>query len=183
MEQLVQELIPHAPAMGLYVGQQIPPDKLKNAIADYAKDVAPEEVLALYDATILGNARDGALFLPDRLVFENNDLQGAEVVLYQDIVAVEVRRRLLGGKAIHLEVNRGRATFQLALDFSGKPDAVPYVVRFLNEAMLHQPRPSGGDVGRLEQVRVRLLEMMRDGLLREDEVQDMMGIVRRGGES
>lgn len=167
--------------MGLYVGQQIPPDKLKNAISDYAKDVAAEDVLALFDATILGNARDGALFLADRLVFENNDLQGAEVVLYQDIVSVEERRRLLGGKAIHLEVNRGRATFQLAIDFSGKPDAAAYVTRFLNEAMLHLPRSGGGEAGRREQVRIRLLEMMGDGLLRADEVQAMMDIVRRGG--
>jgi hypothetical protein len=42
----------------------------------------------------------------------------------------------LGGKKVDLEVNRGRATFDLTMDFSGAPDAAEYVADFLHAAML-----------------------------------------------
>lgn len=175
MKELISDLIPHVPQHGLYVGDLIPQDKLRAAIADYARDVIPEQVLALYDATLLGNARDGALFLADRLVFENNDLQGAQTVLYRDIVSVEERKRLLGGRMVQMSVNRGRATFQLALDFSGKPEAAPFVARFLHEAMLHDPASMPPeDAGRMAQVRMRLSALVEEQLLTEQEMADMM---------
>jgi hypothetical protein len=137
METLIRDLIPHAPQMGLYVAPDVPSDKRRNAIQDYAPDVNPEDVLALYDATLMGNAKDGALFASDRFVFQNSDLESAQTVRYRDLVGITVKRRLLGGRKIRLDVNRGRATFQLTMDFSGSTEAAEYVARFLEEAM-HQ---------------------------------------------
>lgn len=181
MKSLITELLPHAPQYGLYVGGLIPSDKLRAAIGDYAPDVDPMLVLALYDATLLGNARDGALFLADRIIFENNDIQGAQTVLYKDVVSVEERKRLLGGRNVVLGVNRGRATFQLTIDFSGKPEAAGYVARFLHEAMLHDPASAPGDEGRIAQVRMRLVALVKDGLLSEPEMEDMLGCLRSHG--
>lgn len=127
--------------MGLYVAPRIPSEKLHNARASYAGDVEAEDVLALYDATLIGNAKDGAVLTDDRLVFQNHGMDPVHVVAYDDVVRVDQKRRLLGGRRVSLQVNRGRATFDLMLDFSGRPDAAEYVARFLKEAMLH---PGGG---------------------------------------
>ncbi len=177
---LITELLPHAPKHGLYAGDLIPSDKLQAAIKDYASEVSPSEVHALYDATLLGNARDGALFLVDRIIFENNDLQGAQTVLYRDIVSVVERRRLLGGRNVVMEVNRGRATFKLTIDFSGKAEAAPYVARFLGEVMLHEPAAEPAEEGRRAQIRMRLRELVTEGLLTESEMSDMLRCLEQG---
>lgn len=150
MRQLIHDLVPHAPQMGLYVAPGIPADKLRNAIGDYAEGLHAEDVLALYDATLLGTGKDGAVFTRDHVVFQNNDMEEVHRVRYVDIVAVDRRRKLLGGRRVVLKVNRGRATFDLTLDFSGRPKASEYVARFFKEAML---REEGGD--RPENVPVR----------------------------
>ncbi|MDX1419459.1 MAG: hypothetical protein R3181_05780 [Rubricoccaceae bacterium] len=136
MEALLREYLPHAPALGLYLAPEIPRPKLAAALGDYAPGVRPEEVLALYDATRLGSGKDGALFLADRLVFQNHNLQAPQTLRYGDIVRVEAKRLLLGGRKVELDVNRGRATVTEALDFSGQPGAAEFVERFLKEAML-----------------------------------------------
>jgi hypothetical protein len=100
--------------------------------------VGRDEVLALYDATLSGTGGDGAVFTPDRFVFQNNDLQSTQTVRYPDLVGVSVQSRLfgLGGKVVDLTVNRGRATFELTMDFSGTPKAASYVADFLDTAMV-----------------------------------------------
>jgi hypothetical protein len=87
----------------------------------------------------MGTARDGAVFLRDRVIFQNTDLEPPQTVRYEDVVGVALKRRFLGGRRVELQVNRGRATFTLSIDFSGKPKAAPYVARFLHEAMLQAP--------------------------------------------
>lgn len=136
MRQLIHDLIPHAPQLGLYVLPNIPADKVRNAIRDYAENLSPDDVLALYDATLLGTGKDGALFTEDRVVFQNNDMEPVHQVRYVDVVAVDRRRKLIGGRRVVLKVNRGRATFDLTIDFSGRPKASEYVARFFREAML-----------------------------------------------
>jgi len=135
---LVRDRVPHAPQLGLYVAPDIPSKKLRHAISDYAADVDPADVLALYDATLSGTAGDGALLLADRVVFQNNDLQSAQTVQYRDLVGVEATSRWwgLGGKKVDLTVNRGRATFDLSLDCSGSPEAAEYIADVLHAAML-----------------------------------------------
>ena len=130
--------------MGLYVVPHIPRDKVNNALRDYASTVEEGQVLALYDATLIGNGKDGAVFTADRLVFQNNNMEPVHEVRYEDVVHVVRKRRLMGGQRLVLSVNRGRATFDLALDFSGRPKACPYVARFLQEAMM---RPGSGESG------------------------------------
>ena len=136
MEALLREYLPHAPNLGLYVAPEIPKPKLSAALGDYAAKVQAGEVLALYDATRLGSGKDGALFLADRFVFQNNNLQTPQTVRYDDIVRVEAKRLLLGGRKVEVDINRGRATVTEALDFSGQPGAAEFVERFLREAML-----------------------------------------------
>lgn len=137
---LIREYLPHAPDMGLYVAPEIPDRKLMAALSDYAREVEPEDVLALYDATRLGSAKDGALFLADRVVFQNNDLQSPRPIRYEDIVGVEAKRKLLGGRSVNVDLNRGRATVTETIDFSGQPAAAEYVERFLREAMMRSMR-------------------------------------------
>ena len=144
MDYLLREYLPTAPDLGLYVAPDIPEAKLKAAIGDYARDLVPADVLALYDATRLGSAKDGALFLSDRLVFQNNDLQPARTVRYEDIVGVRAKRKLLGGRDVEIDLNRGRATVTETLDFSGQPGAAEYVERFLQQVLAHGARPAGG---------------------------------------
>jgi hypothetical protein len=149
MRDLIRELIPHAPEHGLYVAPDVPPDRLRNAVRDYAPDLDEGDVVALYDATILRSAKDGALFTADRFVFQNHDLEAPQTVRYADIVAVRSDRKLLGGRKVILEVNRGRATIELVIDFSGRPGAAGPVARFLSEAMLlesdEERRRAGGE--------------------------------------
>lgn len=133
------DLIPHAPHVGLYVAPHIPERKLDNALKDYAKTFSRDEVLVLFDATLMGSAKDGAVFARDRMIFQNNDLQSVNEVRYEDIVQVDAKRKLIGGRRVLITVNRGHATFEIEMDFSGKPQAADFVLRFLREAMLHPP--------------------------------------------
>ena len=135
MTDLLREYLPTAPDLGLYVVPDIPASKLRAALADYAPDVDPAAVVALYDATRLGSAKDGAVFLADRLVFQNNDLQPARTVRYEDVVGVRAKRKLLGGREVQIDLNRGRATVTETLDFSGQPGAAEYVERLLQQVL------------------------------------------------
>ena len=136
MRALIQELIPHAPHMGLYVAPSIPSSKLRNAVKDYAPGVSPDSVLALYDGTLMGSAKDGILFTDDMLVFQNSDLEAPQEIRYREIVHVDRKKRLLKSTRIRLDVNRGRATFTVKLDLSAKPKATEYLYRFFKEVML-----------------------------------------------
>lgn len=142
MTGLLREYLPHAPDLGLFVAPDIPEGKLRAALSDFAPEVRHEEVLALYDATRLGSAKDGAVFLADRFVFQNNDLQTPRAVRYEDVVGVRNKRQLLGGRRVEVEVNRGRATITESLDFSAQAGAAEYVERFLREAMLRSASSS-----------------------------------------
>lgn len=146
MKQIIQDLMPHAPQMGLFVTPDIPQDRLRNALQDYAHEMDAGEVLALYDATLRGSGKDGAVFAADRFVFQNTDLQAPQTVRYADLVGVEAKRKWMGigGRKLELKVNRGRATFDLSMDFSGQPDAAEYVAAFLDKALLEGVRTGSG---------------------------------------
>lgn len=184
MEALIREYLPQAPQHGLYRAPDIPADKLSAAIRDYAREVASTSVLALYDATRLGSAKDGALFLADRLVYQNNDLTPAQTIRYEDIVRVAEKRLFLGGRKVELDVNQGRATTTHALDFSARADAAEFVARFLNEAMLASARADAGrassaSTGTDVEAVARVLEGLRDaGTLAEEDHQRLMETLR-----
>ena len=182
--QLIKELVPHAPQMGLYVAPQIPDNKLRNALNDYAATIAAEDVLALYDATLLGSAKDGAVFTQDRFVFQNNDLEPAQEVSYGDIVRVEMKRKMMGGRKVYVDVNRGRATFNLVLDFSAKKEAADYIARFLHEAFIRgaavemDHSASSAETNQKQTdvniVRLALEDLSARGLLSESDRKRMM---------
>ena len=136
MRELIEQYIPHAPRLGLYRYPHIPDDKLTNALEDYAHTVSADEVVALYDATIFGSAKDGAVLTEERIVFQNTDLHPAQEMRYEDIVNVSSKKRLLGGNKVMVDHNEGHATVTHTIDFSGKGEAAQYVARFLHEAMI-----------------------------------------------
>ena len=196
MEKLILEYIPHDPNLGLYVAPDIPFKKLHNAIEDYAKKVRRREVVALYDATLMGSAKDGALFMADRLVFQNNNLEPAYEIRYDDLVAVELKKKMMGGQRLHLSVNRGRATIDHELDFSGKAKAAPYVARLLEDIMFRTTEEEmareskldardrstssrGGDHTDIRIVEETLIALVRDGSLSQDDFREMMRTLNR----
>lgn len=184
MKDLLLETLPHAPHQGLYVVPGIPEDKLRNALADYGKGLRAEEVLALYDATLMGSAKDGVLFAADRFIFQNNDLSTTHEVRYHEVVKVEAKRRLIGGQQVELTLNRGRTSLELSIDFSARPEAARHVARFLNEAMIHAPLESLEplpDAPALrtdpEAVRAALTELLAKGLLTRRDFDQMLAVL------
>lgn len=187
MEDLIQNRLPHAPQMGLFVRPDIPEDRLSNAIKDYAQHVRATEVVALYDATLTGNGKDGAIFTADRFVFQNTDLEAPQTVRYRDLIDIESKRRWmgLGGRKVELTVNRGRATFDLVMDFSGQPDAAEYVAEFLNAAVSQDVRlgtqPDAADEGTdVPAVRDALMTLRDRGRLTEEDMDRMMTALTEG---
>ena len=159
---------------------------------DYAKKARKSEVVALYDATLMGSAKDGALFLSDRFVFQNNNLEPAHEVKYEDLVSVESKKKLMGGQRLLLTVNRGRATIELEMDFAAKAKAASYVLRLLDAALLESAalemdadprmkRSSRRGADRSEtDVRVveeTLIALVREGSLSESHYREMMRIL------
>ncbi|MEM1055051.1 MAG: hypothetical protein AAGI52_05955 [Bacteroidota bacterium] len=177
MTGLLREYLPHAPDLGLFIAPEIPESKLRAALRDYAPDVPEAEVLALYDATRLGSAKDGAVFLADRFVFQNNDLQTPRAVRYEDIVGVRSKRQLLGGRRVDVEINRGRATITETLDFSAQGGAAEYVERFLHEAMLRGA--SAAPVSRTDRATVEaaLARLVASGALTEADRAAMLAVL------
>ena len=182
---LVRELIPHLPDAGLYVEPEIPFKKLHNAIEDYARSVKRGDVIALYDATLMGSGKDGALFLADRFVFQNNNLQPAHEIKYHDLVQVVQKKSFIGGPTVDLDVNRGRATVHLSIDFSGKAKAAPYVSKFLEEALLLtaeaeaasrdlQPGSGQTNAGAVQRA---LEELVEKGQLTEEDFMRLMQVL------
>lgn len=179
MEDLIRDRLPHAPHIGLFVTPNIPEDRVANALHDYAHHMARREVLALYDATLSGNGKDGAVFAADRFVFQNTDLEAPQTIRYRDLVGVEAANRWmgLGGKKVELTVNRGRATFDLMMDFSGQPAAAEHVATFLDTAMLHdlsENEDTGTDVAA---VRRTLEQLHDDGMLSEADLERLLHVL------
>ena len=173
------DLLPTSPDDGLYTGAGIPPAKLAAAIRDYARDVAPADVLALYDATRMGSAKDGALFLADRLVFQNNDLQQPRTVRYDDLVGIRQTRSFLGGRAVEMDLNRARATVTETLDLSAHPGAAEYIERFLHEAMLSASQPeTAGEATDVAAVTEALGTLVRAGSLTSADRDRLLSVLR-----
>ena len=187
MDALLRDYLPTAPDLGLYVAPDLPAAKLRAALADYAPEVDAADVIALYDATRLGSAKDGAVFLADRLVFQNNDLQPARTIRYEDVVGVRAKRKLLGGREVQIDLNRGRATVTETLDFSGQPGAAEFVERFLQQVLAlggqpaaappADPTAEGTDRRAVE---AALDQLLRLGRLTEADRARMLGAIENG---
>lgn len=181
MQRLIRELIPHAPNIGLYVAPDIPDRMLDRALSDYGGSLQRDDVLVLYDATRLGTGGDGALFAAHHFAFQNTNLERGQTVKYSDIVGVQSRRRFLGGRYIEVQVNRGRATVPLRIDFSARPEAADYVTRFLREAMLYEPPGDAPGVTEWKAVESALRILVSEGRLTTEDMEQMLDIGRRKG--
>jgi len=175
MRSLILNLLPHAPKIGLFVAPDIPPKRLKGATRDYAKGSHPEDVIALYDGTILGNGRDGAVFLDDRLIFQNSDLEPPQTILYRDIVFLESNRSRIRGTHIEIEINRGRATFSVKLNLSKHPQSLEYIEKLLQKLML-APESHDGEATDWRAVTQALDRLRIRGHLTESDFHRLMSI-------
>ncbi len=173
MRTLIEDLIPHAPEIGLYVAPEIPHKRLRGATRDYAKDVHPEDIIALYDGTFLGNGKDGAVFLEDRLIFQNSDLEPSQTLHYRDIVFVESSRSRLRGASIKMEINRGKATFPVKLDLSKHPRSLEYIEKLLRKLMV-APEPSVVQETNWTVVSKALNRLLSEGHLTESDYQRLI---------
>lgn len=175
MRGVIEELLPHAPQHGLYRKPDIPEGRLKAALGAYASGARAGEVLALYDATRMGTARDGAVFLSDRFIYRNHLWEPSQTVRYEDVVQIGTKSTMLGGRKLILDVNEARATVTHELDFSARRAALAFVQRFLEE-VLHAPAPA--EVGEPETdraaVRAALDALVADGRLAEADRQRML---------
>ena len=68
----------------LFLAGDIPTEKLNSALENYAKSVAKDDVLLLYDNTVFGGAQDG-LILTSEAVHWRNYLEEVERIRYADI--------------------------------------------------------------------------------------------------
>lgn len=72
----------------VYIAPDIPEKKLNNAILSIAEGVNPQYVLAIIDTTLFGSAKEGILFLGDRL-FVRNTFEKTTVFNFSDIFEAE----------------------------------------------------------------------------------------------
>lgn len=77
-----------------YSAPNIPKDKLANAIAEYAPDVKPEEVLGLFDNSAWGNGKAGLLLTKDTLYADTAISPSWKKIFKQETTA----RELISGK-------------------------------------------------------------------------------------
>ena len=89
-----------------------------------------------------------------------------------------------------LTVNRGRATINMELDFSGKAKAAPYVARLLEDLLFRtteaemerepfrtDPVHSGSGKTDVRVVEETLIALVRDKSLSEDDFREMMHVL------
>ena len=72
----------------VYIAPDIPEKKLNNAILSIAEGVNPQYVLAIVDTTLFGSAKEGIVFLGDR-VFVRNTFEKATIFNFSDISEAE----------------------------------------------------------------------------------------------
>jgi len=85
----IQEVLNGFSDTFLYLGDEVPPIKLENALGAYAFHVLPQDVLLLYDNTSFGGAKDGLLLTNDA-VYWHNITEKANKCSYPDVQTVKV---------------------------------------------------------------------------------------------
>ncbi len=174
VEELVASLIPYAPDLGLYTAPRIPARKLQRALKEFASEVSPREVLALYDATRMGTGGDGIVFTREALYYQNHNLQQPQRIPYRDIVGAEVVHSFLKGTRLRVLVNPGRATVAHELDFSAHPKAATYVKQFLDEIAMLQEIPERAEETDWEAVREALQSLREQGRLSSEDFERIL---------
>lgn len=108
----------------LFVGK-IPPKKLNNAIKSFAKEVAPEDVLLLYDDTFFGSAKNGLLLTAEAVYWCNDGFSDAERFRYAELRKVDFT------DAVAIVLNEKEITVTMADDKVKLAESVVNVIRRL----------------------------------------------------
>lgn len=116
----IQQALKEVTNRCVFVGKEIPPNKIHNAIKAYADGVSPEDVLLLFDNTGSGVAKDGLLLTAGAIYWRNTFLDMGQLS-YTEIRSVEVRRSdpskwLMGYTALVLNES------QIVISFGGDHD-------------------------------------------------------------
>ncbi|HKY26640.1 MAG TPA: toll/interleukin-1 receptor domain-containing protein [Pyrinomonadaceae bacterium] len=111
----------------LFIGT-IPPKKLKNAINAYATQVAPEDVLLLYDDTVFGGAKDGFLLTADAVYWRNDGGDEADQFRYAEIRKVDFLKYSASAAVI---LNEKEIKITMADDKDKLAESVANVIRRL----------------------------------------------------
>ena len=172
---LIQEILPHAPDQGLFKAPDIPPRKLRRAIKNMAPSLKPDQVLALFDATLLRTGGDGVLFAPTGLYYQNNNLQAPQFIPYAHVVGVREKKSLLGGRTLEVDANAGRTIVTHQIDFSAHPDMAAPVRRFLEEAMFVEEQTS--EVTDRKKVQEVLQRLVAEGSLSKEDFRRIMKVL------
>ncbi len=69
----------------VFIAPNIPPDKLSNALSQYAKVGEEEKVIVLIDTTIRGSAKDGIAFTDQRVMWKEMWAE-SDFIKYSDII-------------------------------------------------------------------------------------------------
>jgi hypothetical protein len=128
LDMLLDELLPAKTTQNWYRHPQIPEKKLKNAIAKYASEVEPDEVLFLGDTTVFGSAKSGWL-LTRRGIHYNAGEKGS--ASWQEIQ----RAASAGGfPQFHLEltIKRGDKVENTKIECSGFQEVRPALQELIN---------------------------------------------------
>ena len=96
----------------VFISPEIPEKKLNNAIASMAPEVDPNYVLAIIDTTLLGSAKEGLLFVGDRVYINHLERSG---YLFEKMKSIEKRE--------HIETDSTGA----------EKTKVKYILRYLEE--------------------------------------------------
>ena len=86
-EELAKTYAPELPKEKdpkLFIAPDIPGKKLKNAIKSYAKDITPEQALAMWDSTVFGNGKKGFI-ITERIFYYSELMDKPWVVPYESI--------------------------------------------------------------------------------------------------
>jgi hypothetical protein len=108
----------------------IPAKKLKNAIATYATEVPPEDVLLLFDNTVFGSAKDG-LILTTEAVYWRNDGDEPERLRYAEIRKVDFLKYTVSAGVV---LNEKEIKIEVSGDNDNVAESVAKVIRRLREA-------------------------------------------------
>lgn len=125
----------------LYLGDEIPPNKLDNAIGAYAFHVSPQDILLLYDSTAFGGAKDGLLLTNDA-VYWRNITEKANKCSYEDIQTVKFIEST-GFKSLYTSAKILINQQKIELSSGKKNQVAESVVNVIRHMTAHLTRSSG----------------------------------------
>lgn len=79
----------------IYVKPNIPPNKAKNAIASYASDILPKDIIVLVDETITGSGKSGIL-ITEKTIYTKEDFTSPIIYDFDYVPSISSKKTLMG---------------------------------------------------------------------------------------